>query len=110
MSWHYEDHTVSVSGGGGSFTTNHPWRGLLWNVLIDPTTSSNTYLLVVTDRKGDEVIRFDQTAPADPNNANEALEMPVLGPYTFTFSSVSIDEDIRVRTAVRDTVNYGGPA
>lgn len=108
MSFHREDHTVTISGGGGSFTTDHPWRGLLWNVLVDPTTLSNTYLLIVTDRLGDEVIRFDQTAASTDNRVNSALEMPVLGRYTFTFSSVATDEDIRVRTACRDTVNYGG--
>ena len=103
--FHKEDHTVAVLGGGGSFQSDHPWRGILWNVIIEPTTSSNTYLLVCTNRNGDEVIRFDQTAAQDPNDTNEALEMPTCreeSPYTFTFSSGSIDEDIRVRTALRE--------
>jgi len=104
--FHKEDHTVAVSGGGGSFQANHTWRGILWNVIIEPTTSSNTYLCTVTNRQGEEVIRFDQTAVNDPNDTNEALEMPTCrndSPYTFTFSTVSIDEDIRVRTAIRET-------
>ena len=102
MSFHKEDHTITIAGGVGSFVTDHPWRGLLWNLIVEPTTSSNTYILAVTDNKGDEVIRFDQSAAADPNNVNSALEMPVLGSYTFTFSGVSIDEDIRTRPIVNE--------
>ena len=106
MSFHKEDHTVTIAGGVGSFETDHPWRGLLWNLIVEPTTSSTTYYLTVTDDKGDEVIAFDQTAVADPNNINSALEMPVRGKYTFTFSAVSADEPIRSRPIVSDTVNY----
>ena len=102
MSFHKEDHTIAMSGGAGSFVTDHPWRGLLWNVIIEPESSDTTYLVVVTDDKGDEVIRFDQTTPADPNSTNEALEMPVIGTYTFTASAGSVDEDLRVRTQVRE--------
>jgi hypothetical protein len=106
MSFHKEDHTVTISGGTGSFVTNHPWRGLLWNLIVEPETTSNTYTLAVTDSNGDEVISFDQTAAADPNNINSALEMPVRGLYTFTFSGVASDTPIRVRPIVSDTVNY----
>jgi hypothetical protein len=106
MSWHREDHTVTIAGGAGSFVTDHPWRGLLWNLIAEPETTSNTYLLSVKDRKGDEVISFDQSGAADPNNINSALEMPVRGPYTFVFSAVAADTPIRVRTACSDTVNY----
>ena len=56
MSWHREDHTVTIAGGAGSFTTDHPWRGLLWNIIVEPETATNEYALVVTDRKGDAVI------------------------------------------------------
>ncbi len=111
MSWHKEDHTVSIVSGGGSFETDHPWRGLLWNVIVEPDSFDTTYILTVTDKNGDNVIKFTETdvpvPPAD-TTTNEALEMPVLGPYTFTFSSVSADENIRTRTQCRDTVNYGG--
>ena len=114
MSWHREDHTVAIAGGVGSFETDHPWRGLLWNVIVEPNSFDTTYILTVTDRKGDRAIQFvEDTAPAPegpPQVAttatNEALEMPVRGPYTFTFSEVSADEDIVVRTTCRDTVNY----
>ena len=102
MSFHKEDHNVTISGGAGSFTTDHPWRGLLWNLIVEPSTTNNTYKLTVTDKNGDNVISFDQSAAADPNNVNSALEMPVLGSYTFTFSSVASDTPIRVRPIVRE--------
>jgi len=105
MSWHREDHTVAISGGAGSFTSDHPWRGLLWNMIVEPTTSTNEYALVVTDEKGDNVISFG-TVTAQVGDLNSALEMPVRGTYTFTFSGATIDEDIRTRTMCNDTVNY----
>ena len=105
MSWHREDHTVAISGGAGSFTTDHPWRGLLWNMIVEPTTPTNEYALVVSDDNGDSVISFG-TVTAQVGNLNSALEMPVCGKYTFTFSGGTIDEDIRTRTVCRDTVNY----
>jgi len=113
MSWHKEKHTLTISGGVGSFETDHPWRGLLWNVIVEPTSYDTLYTLSVTDKIGDEVIRFDELAvppvqvPQIANTStNEALEMPVRGPYTFTFSNVSADEVFVVRTACSDTVNY----
>jgi hypothetical protein len=101
MSWHREDHTVAISGGVGTFTTDHPWRGTLWNLIIEPDTGTTTWVLNVLDRKGDSAISF-----TDTGSTNEALETPVLGPYTFSFSAVSADEDIRVRATVKDTSNY----
>lgn len=112
MSWHREDHTVAIVGGVGSFETDHPWRGILWNTIVEPDSFDTLYVLAVTDRKGDEVIRFTELdvpmPPTPPLNTktNAALEMPVRGPYTWTFSSVSADENIRVRTQCNDTVNY----
>jgi len=107
MSWHRENHTVSIVGGAGSFVSDHPWRGLLWNLIVEPDTSTNEYALIVTDEKGDKAISFG-TAVGLPQvgNLNSALEMPVRGKYTFTFSGATIDEDINVRTACNDTVNY----
>ena len=105
MSLHREDHTVAISGGAGSFTSDHPWRGLLWNMIVEPVTPTNEYALVVTDENGDSVISFG-TVTAQVGNLNSALEMPVRGPYTFTFSGATIDEDIRTRTICNDTVNY----
>ena len=105
MSWHREDHTVTLVGGAGSFETDHPWRGLLWNMIVEPVSPLNEYALVVTDEKGDAVISFG-TVTAQVGNLNSALEMPVRGRYTFTFSGGTIDEDIRTRTACSDTVNY----
>ena len=105
MSWHREDHTVAISGGAGSFTSDHPWRGLLWNLIVEPTTSTNEYTLIVTDEKGDAVISFG-TVTQQVGNLNSALEMPVRGLYTFTFSGATIDENIRTRTICNDTVNY----
>jgi len=105
MSWHNEDHTVAIVGGAGSFETDHPWRGLLWNMIVEPVSPLNEYALVVTDKKGDAVISFG-TVTAQVGNLNSALEMPVRGKYTFTFSGATIDEDIRTRTACNDTVNY----
>jgi len=105
MSWHREDHTVAISGGAGSFESDHPWRGLLWNLIVEPTSPANKYALVITDIKGDSVISYGTVNP-QVGNLNSALEMPVLGKYTFTFSGATIDEDIRVRTICNDTVNY----
>ena len=109
MSWHREKHTVTIAGGVGSFVTDHPWRGLLWNVQVEPTSFDTLYTLTLYDEAGDRAIEFTEqvvpTAPAD-TTTNEALEMPIRGTYTFTFSAVSADEDIEVRTACRDTVNY----
>ena len=101
MSWHKEDHTVAISGGVGSFTTDHPWRGTLWNLIIEPDTGTTNWTLDVLDRKGDSIISF-----TDAGSTNEALETPVLGTYTFYFSAVDTDENIRVRSTCRDTDNY----
>ena len=101
MSWHREDHTVAIVGGVGSFVTDHPWRGTLWNIMINPDTETTAYVMAVTDRKGDAAITF-----TDTGSTNAALETPVLGPYTFTFSAVSQDENIRVRSTCKDTDNY----
>jgi len=114
MSWHREDHTVAISGGVGSFETDHPWRGTLWNLIVEPDSFDTTWILTITDKAGDRAIQFveDTAPPAEGppqianTSTNEALEMPVLGPYTFTFSEVSADEEFVVRTACRDTVNY----
>ena len=105
MSNHKEDHTVTIVGGSGSFVTDHPWRGLLWNMIVEPVTPTNEYTLVVSDSKGDAVIAFGSVTP-QVGNLNSALEMPICGKYTFTFSGATIDEDIRTRTVCRDTVNY----
>jgi len=105
MSWHNEDHTVAIVGGEGSFVTDHPWRGLLWNIIVEPVSPLNEYALVITNEKGDKAISFGTINP-QVGNLNSALEMPVRGKYTFTFSGATIDEDINVRTSCNDTVNY----
>ena len=105
MSWHREDHTVAISGGAGSFTSDLPWRGLLWNMIVEPVSPLNEYAIVITDEKGNKAISFGTVNP-QVGPLNSALEMPVRGKYTFTFSGATIDEDINVRTACNDTVNY----
>lgn len=102
MSFHKEDHTIAVAGGAGSFVSDHPWRGLLWQLIVEPTSPANDYTLTITDEKGDMVISYNNTG-----QLNSALEMPVRGSYTFTISGATIDEDIRVRPIVREPVYAG---
>jgi len=56
MSFHNETHTVTISGGAGSFETYHPLRGLLWQVRVRPESgdnvTGNSWVLTVNSDDG----------------------------------------------------------
>ena len=106
MSFHNETHTVTISGGAGSFETYHPLRGLLWQVRVRPESgdnvTGNSWVLTVNSDDGTGEVWGVDTEIGDYNTAY-GLELPARGnKLTFVFSEVSIDEDITVHLTVKE--------
>lgn len=106
MSFHKESHTVAIVGATGSFVTDMPLRGLLWQVRVRPTSGDNVtgnswVLTVDTDDGTGEAWGID-TEIGDYNTAY-GLELPLRKEYlTFTFTECTIDEDITVHLTVKE--------
>jgi hypothetical protein len=104
MSYHRETHNVTISGGTGSFTSTHPLRGLLWQVQVEPASSTTTWTLVINDADGNERAGWDDMV-GDMNTAF-GVEVPVQRDVlTFNFTS-DADELFVTRFTVRE-LPYG---
>ena len=106
MSFHKETHTVTIVGGVGSFVTDHPLRGLLWQVRVRPVSgdnvTGNSWVLTVNSSDGTDEAWGVDTEIGDYNTAY-GLELPLSrDSLTFAFSEVSIDEDITVHLTVKE--------
>jgi hypothetical protein len=106
MSFHNETHVCTISGGTGSFVTNHPLRGLLWQVRIRPESgdneTGNSWVLTVYRNDGTGEVWGIDTEIGDYNTAY-GLELPVTRDVLrFEFTECTIDEDITVHLTVKE--------
>ena len=103
MSFHREKHTVSISGGTGTVTTDLSQRGLLWQIFIEPTTETTTWDMEIHEaRSGDEVLGWSNQTGS--TNSAFGLELPFSGYYTLTILNASVDENFTWRITVKEPV------
>ena len=104
MSFHTEEHTITVSGGTGSATTNYRLRGLLWQIIIKPASETTTWDMEIREEKtGREILGWD----AETGSVNSAfgLEVPMqVDKYTLNIINSDADEDFLFRITVREPV------
>jgi len=93
---HKEQLTLTPSSGTASGNTNRFLTGLLRQVLVSPTTSSNVYNLTITSPEG--LIIF-QTTSQTGDMADE-VSIPMRGVHTVALASATIDEAFSINLVV----------
>ena len=105
MSFHRESHNFATSSGTGFFKTDHSLRGLIWQIIIDPTTSTTKFDFTLLDSNGDSVL--DWVSEVGSTNSGFGLEIPVSGYYTFKILNSTANENFRIRFTVKEPVYSG---
>ena len=108
MSFHREEHTITVTAGSGSGRSTYPLRGHLWQIIMEPTTSTTNWTLQLNDRKEEEIGGWDDIT--GPMNSAYGLELPMNGYLYFEFTDVNdgaetpspVDESIKIRIVVKE--------
>ena len=96
--------TATTSSGSWSINTPKYSIGFLLQVIIEPTTSTNIYDFSITDEYGFTVLpthEFDTVAIEGVLNLNK-LEIPLLGIYTLSITSATVDEVIKYELIVQE--------
>jgi hypothetical protein len=106
MSFHTEEHTITVTGGTGQTVTNHRLRGLLWQVIIKPDSDATVWSMEIReDKTNREILGWD----SETGSVNSAfgLEVPMqVDRYKLLITASDTDEDFLFRITVREPV-YG---
>ncbi len=112
MSFHREKHIISVTAGSGQGHSVHPLRGHLWQIIIEPTTSTTNWTLELRNKDNEEIGGWDDITGA--MNSAYGLELPMDGTLHFVFSNVNdgqatpslVDETFTIRITVKEE-RYG---
>ena len=106
MSFHTEEHTISVVGGVGQATTNHKLRGLLWQIIIQPDSDTTTWDMEIREEHTNrEILEWD--AEVGAVNSAFDLEVPVqVDKYVLKILNSDADEDFLFRITIKEPV-YG---
>ena len=89
--------TLTASSGSASDTFTA--QGLCHQILIKPTTSSTQYDISLVDSSS--VTVFEATS--ETGTINELLILPLIGAYTLSIDSATVDEDFTVLMIVRNS-------
>lgn len=103
MLWDKKVYSITISGGVGSFNTD-PMRGRIEQLLIIPTTTTNTYNVNFTDKDGDIIYQNLNAFGRIDDRAGLPIGKDLSEKWTVSFSSVGINEAIKVIFKVRETV------
>jgi hypothetical protein len=96
--YQYHD-TLSVSAGTASVNINAAYKEGRQLIVI-PTTESNVYDLVLTDRNGIEVYLSEDVT----GKWSDVIEYLVtVGNFTLTIRNAVIDEDFEILLTMRET-------
>ena len=101
MSFHKESHITQIVGGEGTGKSNLPLRGLLWQIVVEPTNPTCVWSLDLYNGKGEEIGGWD----GDVGNLNSTygLVIPLTGEHmTWRFFSVSRNEPISIRIVMKE--------
>lgn len=96
-------YTVTISGGVGAFNTD-AMRGSIDQLLIIPTTFSNTYDVSFTDKDGDVIYQNLNTFGRVDDRSGLPIGKDLSEKWTVNFTNVGINEAIIVIFKVRETV------
>jgi len=95
---HREIQTESTSSGTLEVNTDFSFMGILRQIVINPTTSTNTYNLEITDNQDLKVFcESSITGHFAPEVA-----IPVRGVYTVSIDSATIDESFEIEMMVEE--------
>lgn len=96
-------YTVTISGGVGSFNTD-AMRGLIDQLIIIPTTASNTFNVSMIDKDGDTIYQLLNSYGRIDDRSGLPIGKDTSEKWTVSFTSVGINEAISVIFKVRETV------
>jgi len=85
-------YTKTASGGAISFNTGDI-RGVVYRILVKPTTSSTTYNVAITDDNSLEVYNRN----GQRGKLNDLTQQTFRGIYTFAISNSSVDEEFKIQ-------------
>lgn len=96
-------YSVTIVAGVGSFNTD-PMRGIIDQLLIIPTTATNTYDIKFTDKDGDIIFQNLSAFGRIDDRGGLPIGKDLSERWTVNFSNVGINESITVIFKVRETV------
>jgi len=101
MSFHKESHITQIVGGTGTGKSSLPLRGLLWQIVIQPTNQACVWSLTLFNGKGEEIGGWDDDV--GDLNSTYGLVIPLTGEYlSWEFTSVSRNEPISIRIVMKE--------
>jgi len=101
MSFHREKHIITIAGGGGSGISKLPLRGLLWQIVIEPTSTDTVWSMDLRNDDDEEIGGWD----GDVGNLNSTygLVIPMNGQrMIWRFFDVSRNEPISLRIVMKE--------
>jgi hypothetical protein len=108
MSFHKEKHIITIAGGVGTGKSNLRLRGLLWQIIIQPTSSDTVWSMDLRNGKGEEIGGWD--GDVGDLNSTYGLVIPVNGKINWRFFDVKDsldavrDEPITMRIVISEPV------
>lgn len=95
----HQERPLSVSTSLGSWAGNTvSLRGLLKQVLVNPTTTSTMYDFSLTNNQNDIIYRRTDVS----GTLNEEIDLPITGVYTMRIQNATRDEVFTVLLVVRE--------
>lgn len=102
MLWAKNKYTLTMSGGSASGNTDI-MRGMIEQIIITPTTSTNVWDFSLTDRDGDIVYqRLSETGTVNDRTALLPVGRDSSEKFTMAFANATINEAIKVILKVRE--------
>lgn len=102
MLWQKSKYLITISGGSASINSNI-MRGMIEQVIITPTTSTNSWDITFKDKEGDiSYQRISETGTINDRTARIPVGNDSSEKFTITFANVTINEVINVILKVRE--------
>ena len=93
---HRELITKTAVTGGFSVNTIR-LEGICKQIVVEPDTSTTSYILTITDDHGLVVFETE----TETGNFPELTELPMYGIYTVTISSATADEEFKIQLILK---------
>ncbi len=103
MLWAKYKYSTTIAAGVGSFNTD-AMKGMIEQLLIIPTTTTNTYNVNFTDKEGDVIYQMLSTYGRLDDRGRLPIGKDAPERLTVSFTSVGTNEVIKVIFKVRETV------